>query len=773
MSCPFRAGAGGGGGLPPTSASETDDRGGGCIRRMGRSRGSKDSLTWDMGPSMDSPPGGGSASTGGLASVQERVSSYTKMTRSTSVPQTQAPTTVVRKTSGGYVRSRVAADQVDEQPLLLPPREPQDPNQHLSLQNLTEAVWSFITIPADNLLLALDALLRVGDQEWKALRRKLCIVAESVRDWDDWHLDDLLNTLINQLEVSQEEFLSRLGHEYVRECRRQYGKALESLGYNLEGFLTNLTGICDILKTNPNLTTKNDVPNLVCNRRSNTVILNFYTNRETIRHFVGGVIEGVGKQIFNKTVSVTNELLETPNGNRTSHRWCFRYSIHESLAQDPSLPGLGEYHGSRHAKESKIGMVTFCKAFPWHFVCNKEMIITQMGSGLLQVFGPGPMKTGEEVSTCFSLLSPEGTALTYDSVIERINAAFILSIKDYKGARRPKLKNMELKGQMVSCEESDSLLFIGSPSLDGLTGLTSRGLFLSDIPIHDATRDVILVGEQARAQDGLKRRLANLKHSIEDANNAVDQEREKNISLLHLIFPPDIAKRLWLGEVIEAQKHEEVTMLFSDIVGFTSICSTATPLMVINMLQTLYTKFDETCGQLDIYKVETIGDAYCVAGNLHRRSKLHAQLVAWMALSMMESCKSHTAHDGRQIQMRIGLHTGPVLAGVVGTVMPRYCMFGANVTVANQFESTSEPLRINISPTTHRLLKESEGWSFTLRNHDCLPKGFISSSPSDCPAFLDHYKHPSVIPSFGVTEHIGAAIAHLNIKENIDLNGTV
>nr|CAD7264225.1 unnamed protein product [Timema shepardi] len=94
-----------------------------------------------------------------------------------------------------------------------------------------------------------------------------------------------------------------------------------------------------------------------------------------------------------------------------------------------------------------------------------------------------------------------------------------------------------------------------------------------------------------------------LKSSIEEANMAVDKEREKNVSLLHLIFPPDIAKRLWLGETIEAKTHDNVTMLFSDIVGFTSICSTATPMMVINMLENLYNKFDEFCGQLDVYKV--------------------------------------------------------------------------------------------------------------------------------------------------------------------------
>ncbi|KAJ1529268.1 hypothetical protein ONE63_006068 [Megalurothrips usitatus] len=142
-----------------------------------------------------------------------------------------------------------------------------------------------------------------------------------------------------------------------------------------------------------------------------------------------------------------------------------------------------------------------------------------------------------------------------------------------------------------------------------------------------------------------------LKSSIVETTQAVDQEREKNVSLLHLIFPPHIARRLWLGEQIEAKTHDHVTMLFSDIVGFTSICSTATPIMVINMLQSLYTQFDLFCGQLDVYKVETIGDAYCVAAGLHKASQTHACQMAWMALRMLDACSEHRTHDGEPIRV--------------------------------------------------------------------------------------------------------------------------
>ncbi|XP_076034472.1 guanylate cyclase 1 soluble subunit alpha 2 [Oratosquilla oratoria] len=769
---------------------------------------------WDRGPSLDGPPrhdmtsGAGDSLGGGSPrmSVQQRVSSYTRMTRSPS-----APAAVARR---GVRRGSGTSLDADG-PIVVSNRKRWGPDDPLSIHALTEAVWSFVTTPADLLLMTLDAFLLQGDQEWRTLRRKLRIVADSVCEWDDWHLDDLLSTLSKQLEVNSEEFLSRLGQEYVRQCRAFYGSALESLGNDLQGFLSNLTSICDIIRDNIgeggsvgsvsvggggggesgfgggamiNTLAKfrDEGPTLLCNRQGESVLFHYHTNRELIRYFMSGVIEGVAVQLFGRWVKVSSTKGSvTSNGTRNRHRYYFLYTIRDNgratLAQDASSPSsssanstirqeLDELEGeeiqqaSANVHDFNIGVESFCHAFPWHFVCSKDMRFTQLGTGLLQVFSSSAVKDGAEVGSCFGLVYPEDTDLTYDQIVAKINSSFVLIIKHQQSSRL-KMKNMELKGQMVECPESDSLLFVGSPLLKGMEDLTSRGLFLSDIPIHDATRDVILVGEQSRAQDGLKRRMAHLKDSIEATNRAVGEEREKNVSLLHLIFPPNIAKRLWLGETIEAQTHEEVTMLFSDIVGFTSICATATPIMVINMLQNLYTQFDSFCGQLDVYKVETIGDAYCVAGNLHRRSEWHAQLVAWMALKMMYSCTSHHTHDGKPIQMRIGLHTGNVLAGVVGTAMPRYCMFGANVTIANQFESGSEPLKINISPTTHRHLAATPGWSFTPRSRDCLPKSFPQDIPGT-PHFLDSYHHPDVDKNLPLPAHVNEALSLLEVDKS-------
>ncbi|KFM57577.1 Guanylate cyclase soluble subunit alpha-1, partial [Stegodyphus mimosarum] len=277
----------------------------------------------------------------------------------------------------------------------------------------------------------------------------------------------------------------------------------------------------------------------------------------------------------------------------------------------------------------------------------------------------------------------------------------------------------------------------------------------------------MLVEEQTKAQDGLKKRMDKLKNSIQEASQAVEEERQKNVDLLHLIFPAEVARKLWRGETVKAEQRENVTMLFSDIVGFTSICSTATPLMVIDLLNNLYTRFDNFCGELDVYKTETIGDAYCVAGGLHRMSTTHAQQTAWMALKMREAAAQVTSPDGKPLQMRIGIHTGVILAGVVGTKMPRYCLFGNHVTLANKFESGSVAMRINVSPTTFELLEKTETFLFTPRTRADLPKGF----PEDIkgiPYFLESYIHPEMPLTASLSEHIAAAMKEIGVLSGFE-----
>ncbi|XP_063776566.1 guanylate cyclase soluble subunit alpha-1 isoform X2 [Pseudophryne corroboree] len=362
-----------------------------------------------------------------------------------------------------------------------------------------------------------------------------------------------------------------------------------------------------------------------------------------------------------------------------------------------------------------------------------DMNMLQIGNGVKRLLNRKDIPGKSNFEEHFEILSPKISS-TFSGIMTMLNMQFIIRVKRWDNAieKSPKSHSMNLKGQMIYVFESSAILFMGSPCVDRLEDFTGRGLYLSDIPIHNALRDVVLIGEQARAQDGLKKRLGKLKATLELAHQALEEEKKKTVDLLFSIFPGEVAQQLWQGQTVKAKKFNNVTMLFSDIVGFTAICSHCSPMQVITMLNELYTLFDHQCGELDVYKVETIGDAYCVAGGLHRESETHAFQVALMALKMMELSDEVTSPHGEPIKMRIGLHSGSVFAGVVGVRMPRYCLFGNNVTLANKFESCSVPRKINVSPTTYSLLKEFKGFKFIPRSREDLPPNFPSEIPGIC-----------------------------------------
>ncbi|KAJ8281139.1 hypothetical protein GJAV_G00064000 [Gymnothorax javanicus] len=378
-----------------------------------------------------------------------------------------------------------------------------------------------------------------------------------------------------------------------------------------------------------------------------------------------------------------------------------------------------------------IPMSLFYTTFPFHVHFDQDMSLLQIGDGLRRRLNRRDVQRRPLFEEHFLIMSPQIRS-TFQGILTMLNTQFILRIKQSANSGDGTAQVMDLKGQMIFISESNSVLFLGSPCVDKLEELTGRGLYLSDIPIHNALRDVVLVGEQAKAQDGLKKRLGKAKAALEQAHQALEEEKKKTVDLLFTIFPGAVARQLWQGQPVRAKKFEHVTMLFSDIVGFTAICSLCTPMQVVTMLNELYTRFDHHCGELDIYKVETIGDAYCVAGGLHKESETHAVQIALMALKMMELSDEVMTPAGEPIKMRIGLHSGSVLAGVVGVKMPRYCLFGNNVTLANKFESCSVPGKINISPTTHRLLRGHPEFNFIPRTRQDLPPNFPSDIPGVC-----------------------------------------
>ncbi|KAJ1173428.1 hypothetical protein NDU88_005263 [Pleurodeles waltl] len=215
--------------------------------------------------------------------------------------------------------------------------------------------------------------------------------------------------------------------------------------------------------------------------------------------------------------------------------------------------------------------------------------------------------------------------------------------------------------------------------------------------------------------DTLIRRLQlysrNLEHLVEERTELFKAERDRADRLNFMLLPGPVVKSLKETGRVEPELFEEVTIYFSDIVGFTTICKYSMPMEVVDMLNSVYKNFDYILDHHDVYKVETIGDAYMVASGLpDRNGNRHAVDICRMALDILSFMGTFQLQHlpGLPLWIRIGIHSGPCAAGVVGIKMPRYCLFGDTVNTASRMESTGLPLRIHVSKSTIDILQRTE-----------------------------------------------------------------
>src|SRR5215216_902045 len=228
-----------------------------------------------------------------------------------------------------------------------------------------------------------------------------------------------------------------------------------------------------------------------------------------------------------------------------------------------------------------------------------------------------------------------------------------------------------------------------------------RALVAKEAPLpvlSDAVRDaalfaaVLLLGEAVRARA------------------ALDVERQRSERLLLNILPASIAARLKQSQGVIADGFPDVTVLFADIVDFTPLSEGIAPEAVVRILDELFSGFDQLAQRHGLEKIKTIGDAYMVVGGLPDPRPDHAQAVAEMALAMREEVTRHAGPGGRPLQVRIGIDTGPVVAGVIGRSKFSYDLWGDTVNTASRMESHGLVGFIQVTPRTYERLRDRYGF---------------------------------------------------------------
>ncbi|MBP0022300.1 MAG: PAS domain S-box protein [Cyanobacteria bacterium SBLK] len=191
-----------------------------------------------------------------------------------------------------------------------------------------------------------------------------------------------------------------------------------------------------------------------------------------------------------------------------------------------------------------------------------------------------------------------------------------------------------------------------------------------------------------------------------EAEDALRLEREKSDRLLLNILPKAIAERLKQNEKSIAERFDSVSILFADIVEFTSLSAKISPTALVDLLNEMFSSFDKLTQWYNLEKIKTIGDSYMVAGGLPDTTVNHAEAMADLALDMQLAISKFEREEGQPFQVRIGINTGPVVAGVIGINKFIYDLWGDTVNVASRMESQGKSNEIQITEDTYELIKD-------------------------------------------------------------------
>eukprot|EP00055_Hartaetosiga_balthica_P017786 m.123162 g.123162 ORF g.123162 m.123162 type:complete len:719 (+) comp9402_c0_seq1:90-2246(+) len=554
--------------------------------------------------------------------------------------------------------------------------------------------------------------------------------------------------------------------------------ALRTLGDNLFDLLSNLDSLHDnFLASFP----KMKAPSIRPVRNSDdSLSIHYFSSRDQLSPFFMGMVKSCALVMFDLEIDIHHRIKKGKQGDHdvfhvfldplrgfpvVQHgdlqlgREMSTISLgrkltstlfpwHFVLNRDLKVASLGKNLGARLKKES-LGMewkklfkllapvmrdVTFASLLemrdkPFVFATNEKMMMSsdeynerlvEEASRMAEAFENVSMVDGPLYATDdddASIISSQAPSMLASA---RTSARSSVDVMDVRLRRLKNTSTMKLHGQIVHDEENESIIFVGNPPVKGLEELEKQSISLSDLPIHCHGREVLYSSmyQAVSTQNSSKiqEKLIELDSSMEEVN----LKKEQIDTLLHSILPPVVAQSLARGRIPEAESYEKVSVLFSDIFGFTSISSGVASSEVMDMLHELFVKFDKLSENHGCYKVETIGDAYMVASGCPDKCDDHAERIAALAIDMVRAASTVISPlDGQPLKIRVGLHSGPLMAGVVGRARPRYCLFGDTVNVASRMESNGFPGCIQI---TYRFLRELP----TPNPFVISPRGFIN-----------------------------------------------
>lgn len=394
-----------------------------------------------------------------------------------------------------------------------------------------------------------------------------------------------------ELETALEVF----GGHFLVYCQTNgYDRILRVLGGNMFDMLSNLDNLHDHLESQyPGIR----APSFKCNVDGDALVLHYFSVRKGLEAIVRGLIKAIGKSFFCTELDVLTHKHDdhvtftiTSDGNADFKKNILQQDKCVTRFEDGTMPFSNR---------------TFIQLFPFHIIMDRTMDVVQAGTVFARITRDFRASLGgrrANFKDLFELIRPI-LPVGFDSFVSQVNQMYVVRTK--KGViGGVDSHSTKLKGQMVVVDE-DHLLFLCSLRFQSTNELEEAGLYLSDIPIHDHCRDLLLLNMNRGDERELVQKLEEGSNKVKTLELELQDDKKRTDELLHSILPAKVAEKLRMNLPVESETFDVVTALFSDIVGFTALCSSpnVTPIDIVQLLSLLYTQFDELTHTIGVYKV--------------------------------------------------------------------------------------------------------------------------------------------------------------------------
>ncbi|KAH7645410.1 guanylate cyclase soluble subunit beta-1-like [Dermatophagoides farinae] len=546
--------------------------------------------------------------------------------------------------------------------------------------------------------------------------------------YDDRITLKLISVTSKELKLDFETVIEALGSHLIKFLSLNgYEKILKSLGTNLHDFLAYTDSLHEHL--NHFFVGMKSPSFRVTHSKDGSMRLFYHSQRKGLAPFVKGLITTASQELFRTEVivniiSMENDIVQFEIINKSIDPNSDAFEKIKTPLTDSTL--------STSPKSLFFSVETLCETLPFHFIFRRNFRIVQIGNSLKRYLNKDYIKNTKSNKLMFSdlfIISRPIIELNFETIILFSNHLFVLINRDEyikeTGKKSPNSPRkfslsestpkqnprLQLKGQMISLPVYDSILFVGSPKIFSIQDMIDLDLTMSDFPISDVTGRCILLRSIHRNDIELIKKYDVAANHLKIVEKKLRLEISKNHKILHEIFPAKIARILCQSIKVDAEYFEHVTCLYSDIVNFTAMCSCSSlkAIDIVRLLNRLYIQFDNQTNYYGTFKVETVGDAYVVISGVPESIDDHADRVVEMGLAMVHVTRTIISpKDGKHIEMRIGIHSGPCMAGIVGLSMPRYAVFGRTITMANKMEFAGPQGMVHISEATKNYLKKDK-----------------------------------------------------------------